>query len=217
MQELEKLFTAALGIPSPWRITKLTFDSQAKKLDIQVDFEKGATFEYEEAESGETGRYKAYDTVDKTWRHLNFFEHECYLHARIPRVKPKTGGIKMILPAWSGCVNGFTLLFEALVLQMCRDMPVHRVSAILKTSDRKLWHVLECYVMKGLYLANYSQVNAVGMDETSLKRGHNYISMFVDLNTKSTMFISEGKDHKTVSNFVSNYQRTQSVTKQIDL
>jgi transposase len=204
--QLEKLFTEALGISKPWSITKLSFDSQAKKLDITVDFERGSTFEYTDHESGEKGYYKAYDTVEKTWRHLNFFEHECYLHARVPRVKPARGGIKIVLPAWSGCVDGFTLLFEALVMKMCTNMPIHQVSKILKTHDRKLWHVLECYVFKALCIADYSTVNAVGVDETSLRRGHNYISLFVDLNMKRTIFVSEGKDHSTVSNFVSHLE-----------
>jgi hypothetical protein len=33
--------------------------------------------------------YTGYDTIKKRWRHLNFFEHECYLTARIPKFKIK--------------------------------------------------------------------------------------------------------------------------------
>ena len=71
--ELERLFAEALGIKAPWKVTSLKFDSVERKLNIEVDFERGATFEYEDPETGERGRYKAYDTQDKTWRHLNFF------------------------------------------------------------------------------------------------------------------------------------------------
>ncbi|MBX9597440.1 MAG: hypothetical protein K2X04_02550 [Burkholderiales bacterium] len=45
-----------------------------------LDFVKGSTFGI----SGIDGEYKAYDTVEKSWRHLNFLEHECYLTARTP-------------------------------------------------------------------------------------------------------------------------------------
>lgn len=204
--QLEQLFTAALGITPPWKITSLQFDSDKKRLDIEVEFERGSTFEYEDPDSGEIGHYKAYDTVVKTWRHLNFFEHECYLHAKVPRIKPDGGGIRMILPPWSGAVMGFTLLFEALILQLCTHMPVHQVGKILNVSDYKLWRVLECYVMKSLYLQDYRQVSAVGMDETSLKKGHNYITMFVDLVAKKTMFITEGKDSQTVADFVDDLE-----------
>ena len=203
IMELEQLFAKALGIEAPWKIVAVKFDSTAKdkKLEISVDFERGSVFEYEDPETGVKGSYKAYDKIDKTWRHLNFFEHECYLKANVPRIKPRDGGIKMIFPPWTGKVYGFTLLFEALVLQMCLNMPVHNAAKILKASDHKLWHVLECYVEMGLLQADYGAVNAVGMDETSLKRGHNYITLFVDMLKKKTIFITEGKNNETVTEF----------------
>jgi transposase len=200
--QLETLFAEALAIRVPWKIESLSFDSSAKRLDIKVDFEKGSSFEYEDPETKEVSQYKAYDKIDKTWRHLNFFEHECYIHAKVPRIKPKGGGIKMILPPWSGVVYGFTLLFEALILKMCVNMPVHNVGKILKVTDDRLWHLLDCYVKKMLFLADHSDVTAIGVDETSLKKGHNYISLFVDLNQRKTIFITEGKDHSTVTRFV---------------
>lgn len=204
--ELEKLFTEALGIKAPWKVTSLKFDSVEHRLNINVDFERGATFEYEDPETGVKGHYKAYDTVDKTWRHLNFFEHECYINARTPRIKPPTGGIKLIMPPWNGVVYGFTLLFEALAMQLCTNMPVSQASKILNVSDHRLWRVLECYVFKAMYDADYSEMTAVGMDETSLKKGHNYITLFVDMMKKRTTFIAEGKDNKTVKEFAANLE-----------
>lgn len=70
---LEALFSQALGIESPWIITGVAFDSVKKRLDIKVDFSKGSTFSSADASTGDTKEYKAYDTVEKTWRHLNFF------------------------------------------------------------------------------------------------------------------------------------------------
>src|SRR3990167_1007819 len=206
MIEIEALFTEALGIKAPWKITSLAFDSVKKRLDIQVDFERGTTFEYEDPETGEKENYKAYDTVDKTWRHLNFFEHECYLHARVPRVKPKNGGIKMILPPWSGHANGFSLLFEALILQLCRNTPVDQVTQILNISNHRLWNVMDRYVEMCLQEADYGEVDAIGADETSMKKGHNYISLFVDLKEKKTIYVAEGKDHTTVTNIVKDFE-----------
>lgn len=199
--QLEKLFSEALGIQPPWKIVSLQFDSDKKKLDIQVAFERGSTFEYEDPKTQEMDSYKAYDTVGKTWRHLNFFEHECYIHARIPRVKPASGGIKLIAPPWSGLVHGFTLLFESLVLQLCKNMPIHQAGRILKISNHRLWRVIDLYVDQALSQADHSNVDGVGIDETSIKRGHNYITLFVDMNKKKTLFITEGKDHKTVREF----------------
>lgn len=208
---LEQLFTEALGIKKPWKITSLNFDSVAHKLNINVDFERGATFEYQDQQTGIKSHYKAYDTTDKTWRHLNFFEHECYINARVPRIKPNSGGVKLIMPPWSGVVYGFTLLFEALAMQLCQSMPVSQVGKILKVSDHKLWHLLECYVSKAMLDADHSTMTAVGMDETSLKRGHNYITLFVDMNKKKTTFVVEGKSNKTVKCFAENLEENKGL------
>ena len=199
--QLEELFTAALGIEKPWSIKSLNFNSEEKKLDIFIDFDRGSVFDYKDPETQEVDAYKAYDKIDKTWKHLNFFEHECYLHAKVPRVVPKSGGIKMVFPPWVGNVYGFTLLFESLILNLSKNMPVHQVAKLLKTTDHKVWHVLECYTEKAIALADNSNVQAIGMDETSVKKGHNYITLFVDMNQKKTIFVTEGKDHKTVTDF----------------
>jgi hypothetical protein len=37
------------------------------------------------------------------------------------------------------------------------------------------------------------------MDETSIAKGHDYITLFVDLEERKTLHISAGKDHKTFS------------------
>ena len=75
---------------------------------------------------------KAYDTKDKIWRYLNFFEHECHLHAKATRVKLPNGKTKLIKTTWEGLNNGFTLLFEALLLQLCQAMPVNKAAKTIK-------------------------------------------------------------------------------------
>ncbi|NPV00917.1 MAG: ISL3 family transposase [Brevinematales bacterium] len=152
--------------------------------------------------NGEAVQAKAYDTVDKTWRHLNFFEHECYLHARVPRIK-YDDGIKQVKMPWEGMSNGFTLLFEALLLQLCMGMPVYKASKITGASDDKIWKMLERYVLAYLKQSDYSDVTAVGIDETSQKKHHDYITLFVDLIRRRTLFIADGKGSGTVEEFIS--------------
>ena len=211
IMHIEQLFSQALGIIDPWKIDSVAFDPNKKRLTIHVDFTKGSTFSYDDESTGESKEYKAYDTVEKTWRHLNFFEHECYLVARVPRIKPDSGGIKMIMPPWSGVVSGFTLLLEALLLTMCKHMPIHQVGKLMGIEDRKLWHMIDCYVEKGLYDADHSLVTRLGMDETSVQRGHDYITLFVDLTFKKTIHISDGKSHEAVHNFASAFEDSKGI------
>lgn len=197
-----QLFEVALNIKEPWYINDIQFDSAKKRLDVHIDFRRGSVFHYESAKDNIKGDFKAYDTQLKQWRHLNFFEHECYLHARIPRVKINEDTIRLISPPWSGLSNGFTMLFEALIMQLASHMPVHTVGKIIGESDYKIWAMLERYVTKALANNDYSQLRVVGMDETSQRKGHDYITLFVDLNEKRTIFITKGKGQETVKAFV---------------
>ena len=116
--------------------------------------------------------------------------------ARVPRIKPDCGGIKMIMPPWSGVVSGSTLLLEAFLLTMCKHMPIHQVGKLMGIVDRKLWHMIDCYVSKGLYDPDHSLVTRLGMDETSVQRGHDYITLFVDLTFKKQFIFLMGKTMK---------------------
>lgn len=89
MNSLNEIFAVALNIKKPWFIKDINFDMNIKRLGIHVDFVKRSTFACKQ--DGITGQHKAYDTVKKEWRHLNFFQYECYLVARVPRIKTPDG------------------------------------------------------------------------------------------------------------------------------
>ena len=199
-----QLFEQALHIESPFYIESINFDLESKRLDININFKRGSSFTYEQDNYNET--CKVYDTQKKQWRHLNFFEHECYLNVRVPRVKLKDGKVRLIPMFWEGLSNGFTMLFEALVMQLCKAMPVNQVGAIIKESDDKLWRMLDKYVKAGREFEDFTDVESVGMDETSKKKHHDYITLFVDLEKGKTIYITEGKSNETVKDFKKDFE-----------
>lgn len=144
----EDLFSMAIGIQSPWFIENIHLDTNSNELNIKVNFSKGSLFTYLDKETGEIGQYKAYDTSIKTWRHLNFFQYRCFLHARIPRVDLGNGKIRQVTAPWEGVTDGFTLLFEALILQLAKVMPVHQICQMVDTYDNKIWNMLKIYQEK---------------------------------------------------------------------
>ncbi|RTL02410.1 MAG: ISL3 family transposase [Proteobacteria bacterium] len=204
MLDTNVIFAAALGITEPWYVESVEFNSEAKKLEIHLNFKKGSKFPFFN-EDGSIESNSAYDTVEKRWRHLNFFQHECYLIARIPRIKNQADKIQTYSPDWGGLSNGFTLLFEAVLLQLAKDMPVNRIAKLLNVSDKLIWYVLERYVSQAREFENYEDVSKIGVDETSLSKGHNYISMFVDLEKRRTIFVAEGRSNETVKQFKNDF------------
>ena len=67
--------------------------------------------------------------------------------------------------------------------------------------DTRLWRVIRRYTEQALEQRDLSRVRNVGFDETSSKRGHDYVSVFVDLDTSKVIFATEGKDSSTLGQF----------------
>ncbi|MGH3908729.1 MAG: transposase family protein, partial [Pseudonocardiaceae bacterium] len=80
------MFTVALGLGEPWRVSGAEFDEDAGRLELSVDYPRGSRLACPELGCGRD-RCPVHDTVDKTWRHLDFFQHTAFLHARVPRVR----------------------------------------------------------------------------------------------------------------------------------
>jgi transposase len=192
------LLQLALGLVPPWLVVASRFDPSARRLDIDVSFPKGARFACPDCGSPDC---PAYDTKEMTWRHLNFFQHEAYLHARVPRVECETCGVKRVPVPWAREGSGFTLLFEALVMAMMTTMPVAAAARLVGEHDTRLWRVLHHYVEEARSRTDHSAVTRVAFDETAARRGHNYVSLFVDLDGPRVLFVADGKDAATVKAF----------------
>src|ERR1700686_5514597 len=94
----QQIFEAALGIKSPWFVQSVDFDTAKRELTIGVDFVAGSRF----ALAGFAGEHPVHDTQIKRLRHLNFFQHECYLEVRVPRVRLPDGSVRLVEPDWMG-------------------------------------------------------------------------------------------------------------------
>jgi transposase len=193
-----ELFQVALGLSFPWKVMSSDFDAQAGRLDIRIDFPRGSRFCCPTC--GTSG--PAYDTREMTWRHLNFFQHEAHLQARVPRVQCSRCGVKRV--PWARGGSGFTLLFEALIIAMARTMPVRTVARMVGEHDTRLWPIVHHYVETARDAADHSEVTRVAFDETSARRGHDYVTLFADLDKRRVLFATDGKDSATVAAFAAD-------------
>lgn len=192
----EKLFETALGIAEPWHVASVDLDAAAKTLTIGIDFTPGSRF----AVAGEAGAHPVHDTLSKRYRHLNFFQHECYLEVRVPRVKLPSGAVRQVEPDWAGKLSGFTLLFEALVLMLAREMPFAAVARLVGESWHRVAAICQRYVDLALRDADFSGVTHLAIDETSRARGHDYVILAADAapERRAVLFVTEGRDAGTI-------------------
>ena len=197
------LLQKALGLTAPWKVVSVDFDAAKGRLDIRIDFEKGARFD---CPSCGVAGCPVHDTETKQWRHLNFFQHETYLHARVPRAGCSDCGPYVVDLPWARLGSGFTLLFEAFIMTLAKQMPVNAIARLVGEHDTRLWRILRHYVDEARGRLDMSEVRRVGVDETSRKKHHKYVSVVMDLDQSSVLYATEGKDAAVIESFAKDLE-----------
>lgn len=190
-----KIFSLMAGIEKPWILEKVEVDEN-KDLHMYVKYKRGEKFKCNKCEE----ICPVHDTIEKTWRHLNCFEHKTYIHCKVSRIKCEKHGVHLVEVPWSKANTGFTLLFEEFVMQLAKKMSVHAISKILDESDGRLWRIVHRYAKEYVENLEFSKVTKIGLDETS-RKGHEYITVFIDLDTSKVLYIADGKKATTIEEF----------------
>ena len=61
-----------------------------------LDFPPGSRFPH----PGSGQPTPVYDTLERSWRRLNFFQFKCYVHAFVPRVE-EDAGVQQVRAPWA--------------------------------------------------------------------------------------------------------------------
>ena len=70
--------------------------------------------------------------------------------------------------------------------------------AVHETKD-ETWRHLDFF--QHVEALDLSQVRRIAADETSARRGHDYVSLFVDMARRKVIYVADGKDAATVKEF----------------
>lgn len=209
----EALFKLALNLDHPWFISLIDFNAEGKQLDIHIDFESGSKFPCPICNKPSCD---VHDTIERTWRHLNFFQFKTFIHCRVPRTKCEDCGVKQIKVPWARKGSGFTLLMDSLIVLMAQHMTVTAVAEIIDEHDTRIWRVLEHYVEEARSQEDYTEVKSVGVDETSKAKGHKYVSVFIDLDRSKVIHVCEGKDALAIESFKTDLELHRGSSENID-
>ena len=131
-----EILSLGLGLQKPWKIIGqiLETDKQPHVLRLTVKTDRDTEFLCPVC-----GRLcKAHDFKTMTWRHLNFFQHHCYITAQVPRVRCSEHGVKRIKVPWARKGSRFTLLFEQFSMAFVREMPVLAAAKVIDIMDKRL-------------------------------------------------------------------------------
>lgn len=198
----EKLFHELLGLGMNWEVVESRFERESGTVFLEIR-ETPKLWEAVRCPK-DGGPVTCYDHTEALhWRHLNVFQHRCEIVCRLPRGKSKSSGhVFRVRPPWEGLSTHFTKEFEAFALLLMREMPMSKVGEVVGETDTRLWRMLFRQVDAAYAEADFSNVCCVGVDEMSVRKGHEYISVFADLVKRRVLFASEGKDKATWEKFV---------------
>lgn len=206
------MFKTALALEEPWQLTHIEYDDQEETWHLYIDFGRGAEFACPSCGTAS----KAYDAERKTWRHLDFWNWKTYMHARVPRTNCRTCNKVTLVPVkWSRPLSHFTLQFDAWAMRLMSEMPVNAAARELREHDTRMWRIFHHYVNQAMAELDLTHVKRIAVDETSSRRGHRYITLFVDVDTKIVLFATEGKGKDTLARFKQHLVQKDVNTAQI--
>ena len=216
MNTPEKLFHTLLGLGDDWEITELEFDKDSGRVRLRIHelacllSQQRCPDDGDETDLYDHGR-------EREWRHLNVFEHKCYIQARLPRMRCRTcGKIFQVKAPWEGLSIHFTAAFESMGLLLMREMPVKKAAEFIQETDTRLWRMLARHVAKAYQQLDFSETTCIGVDELACRKGHNYVTIFADLVAKRVLYSVPGKDSSTWKAFVKELGKHSAKAEQIE-
>lgn len=214
--EKYNVFQSALEIPEPWYVFHHELAKEEDTLYIYIEYRSGTKFSGPNC--GSSG-CKVHDIQyqDSTWRHLDFWQYRTQLHTRMPRVKCEScGKIRTVLIDWARPGAGLSFLFENHVMSLMVEMPVATVARKVGEHDTRLWRVFKFFVNKAMENIDVSNLKRVAMDETSFSKGHKYVTLFIDINTKRIIFVTTGKNSEVLQEFCEFFDSKGNPQSQIE-
>ena len=209
---LNTLFTQALGLVPPWQVDDVDFNQPEGAIHFRLRFgaAKGT------CPVCQLGDQPIHDRQTRQWQHLNFFQYRAFLHAEVPRIACQCGKTTQVDVPWANPRSGFTLLFEAYALVLARHLPVAEVARMLGVLPQRLWPRLQACVMAAYDAESFSDVREITVDETAMRRGHQYVTVIADAKARKVIFATEGKDQLTLSDFASELTSHGATPQQIE-
>ena len=205
------LFAAALQLTRPWKVVESQFEKEDGKLKIRLDFDQGSRFPCPQCGC----KCGVHDTTQKRWRHLNFWQYETELSARMPRIDCPKDGVLLVEAPWARAGSGFTLMMEALIMLLCQQMPVSDVAEMIGEHDTRLWRVVAHYVEVAQRERSWKEVERILVDETSARRGHRYVTNIVDADTHELLLMVEGRSSEALDKFAEALKEHEGAPEQI--
>lgn len=195
----------SLQLEEPWFVEGVHFDTEKGEVHIHVGIREGAKFVCPHC-GAETIR-NGYEPNERTWRHCDCFFYKTYVHCRRPRILcPHCGTVQINAPfERKNC--RFTFSFEGYAMFLMANMPRAKAAETLRCDEKSLDSILNYWVDDALQKQNLETATELAIDETSFKRGHNYVTVIIDAKKRCVIDVEEGRGKDTVTAFAEKLEQ----------
>jgi len=191
-----QLYSQILGIEKPWKVTGVQVSIADDEVEVTVEHGGGklACPKCGKACSG-------YDKRQRRWRHLDTMQLKTLLVADVPRVECSEHGVVTVGVPWAEPGSGFTALFEALVIDWLKEASTSAVSERLRLSWNAVDGIMQRAVKRGLSRREVLSPRQISVDETSYRKGHDYVTVVTDQEQSAVLHVAENRETESLAEF----------------
>jgi len=197
MQDIE-LYRQLLGLNTPWTVTRVELKVKEQRVEVWAGQAESARWPCPEC-GVEVALYD--HTEERAWRHLDSCQFQTYLHARPPRVQCPQHGVRQVRLPWAEPRARFTTLFERLAIDVLRETDVQGATRILRISWDEAWEIKRRAVARGRARRHPRVPARLGVDETAIARGHNYLTLVCDLTEGTVEYLAEERKQASLDGY----------------
>jgi transposase len=200
-----ELYAKILGIESPWTVTDVKLDVKGKAVEVFIEYASS-----KRAPCPECGKAcSGYDTRERRWRHLDTCQYLTILIAQVPRVDCSEHGVRQIRVPWAEPASGFTALFEALVIDWLKEASISGVAAMMGLSWDEVDGIMGRAVERGLARRRLEIPKRIGVDEKTVGRGHDYMTIVTDLDQPRVLFVEDQRRKESLKTFYDSFSEDE--------
>lgn len=196
-----ELYARMIGVEKPWSVTHIRLDETARRVEVEISFDGPATC----PECGEL--CSLYDRRERRWRHLDTMQFGTYLVAEVPRVDCGTHGVRQVKVPWSEPGGRFTALFEAVVIDWLKEASITAVARLMSLSWAEVDGIMQRAVARGLGRRRVEIPARLGIDETSFRKRHDYVTVISA--GHRVLHVVDGRSKRDVESFFGGLTQAQ--------
>ncbi len=92
-------------------------------------------------------------------------------------------------------------MYEGYAMLIMANMPIAQTGRVLRFNEKSLTKILGYWVDKAIDGRSLADVKNIAIDETSFKKGHEYVSIVIDAMKRAVIDVEPGKDKSVVQSF----------------